>query len=135
MVDHLTPSDRSDNMRRIRSKNTKPEKAVRSLLHIMGYRFRLHVANLPGKPDIVLKKYQTVVLVHGCFWHHHKGCKRANIPKTNIDYWVTKIERNKTRDKLNMKKLKSLNWKVIVIWECETKKLDKLSRKLKKNIC
>ena len=109
-------------MSRIRSKNTNPEKVVRTLLHSQGYRFRLHLKGLPGKPDIVLKKYNTVILVNGCFWHQHKSCKRANIPKSNKEYWIPKIERNKKRDKRNIKEIKSLGWRVMVLWECEIKK-------------
>ena len=109
-------------MSRIKSKNTNPEKVVRTLLHSQGYRFRLHLKGLPGKPDIVLKKYNTVILVNGCFWHQHKSCKRANIPKSNKEYWIPKIERNKKRDKRNIKEIKSLGWRVMVLWECEIKK-------------
>jgi len=126
MVDTLTPEKRSWNMSRIRSTNTKPEKIVRSLLHQMGYRFRLHRKDLPGKPDIVLPKYKTVILVHGCFWHHHKNCKRSNWPKSNQDYWIPKIERNIERDKENKRLLKENGWKVVVVWECEVKDPDKL---------
>ena len=122
MIDHLNPSKRSWNMSRIGSKNTNPEKVVRALLHSQGYRFRLHRKDLPGKPDIVLKKYNTVILVNGCFWHQHKSCKRANIPKSNKEYWIPKIERNKKRDKRNIKEIKNLGWRVMVVWECEVKK-------------
>jgi len=119
-------------MRKIKSKDTKPEKIVRSLLHIDGLRFRLHKKDLPGKPDIVLKKHNTVIFVNGCFWHQHKGCKRANVPKSNKVYWVDKIEKNKARDKLNISKLKKLKWKIFVVWECETKNIEKLGNRLKK---
>ena len=122
MTDHLSKQKRSWNMSRIRSKNTNPEKVVRTLLHSQGYRFRLHLKGLPGKPDIVLKKYNTVILVNGCFWHQHKSCKRANIPKSNKEYWIPKIERNKKRDKRNIKEIKNLGWRVMVVWECEVKK-------------
>jgi len=100
------------------------------LLHLLGYRFRLHKKNLPGKPDIVLKKYKTVIFVHGCFWHQHEKCKRSNIPKSNISYWKPKLEKNTQRDRAHKKDLKKLGWKTIVIWECEVKLLDKLKRKL-----
>jgi DNA mismatch endonuclease (patch repair protein) len=99
MVDHLTRAKRSWNMSRIRSGNTKPEKVVRSLLHAMGYRFRLHRKNLPGKPDIVLPKYKTVIFVHGCFWHRHPGCKNATMPKTNTEFWEDKLSQNIDRDR------------------------------------
>ena len=132
MVDHLTKEKRSWNMSRIRSKDTKPEVAVRSLLHRMGYRFRLHCKHLPGKPDIVLPRYNTAIFVHGCFWHGHKRCKRSNIPKSNQTYWLSKIQRNIERDRDHQKKLKGTGWNVIIIWECECKNLEKIVRKIKK---
>lgn len=110
MADHLTKEKRSWNMSRIRSKNTKPEIIVRSLLHRAGYRFRLHRKDLPGKPDIVLPKYKTVIFVHGCFWHRHKGCKRSNIPKSNKEYWIPKIQKNTKRDKIHYKSLIKDGW-------------------------
>lgn len=134
MTDHLTPDKRSWNMSRIRSKNTKPEKFVRSLLHSMGYRFRIHRKDLPGKPDIVLPKYKTVIFVHGCFWHQHPRCKRATMPKSNQDYWIPKIQRNIERDKENQRFLKEAGWKVVVIWECEVKNIDKLLRIISSNL-
>lgn len=109
-------------MSRIRSKDTSPEKKVRSLLHQMGYRFRLHVKSLPGQPDIVLPKYKKVIFVHGCFWHLHKGCRDGTIPKTGHKSWKEKLERNIKRDKLHVKNLKKLGWKVLVLWECEIEK-------------
>ena len=121
-------------MSRIKSGNTKPEMIVRSLLHRMGYRFRLHRKDLPGKPDIVLPKYKTLIFVHGCFWHMHKGCKRSNIPKTNKEYWGPKLKRNKENDEKNKKKLLKCGWKVITVWECKVKDLDKLVKFLKRNI-
>ena len=126
MVDHLTKEKRSWNMSRIRSKNTKPEMVVRSLLHRMGYRFRLHRKDLVGKPDIVLPKYKTVIFVHGCFWHRHKGCKRCTTPSSNQGYWSKKFKRNIAQDKKNKKLLNEIKWKVIVVWECETKDIKKL---------
>ncbi len=121
-------------MSRIRSENTSPEKFVRSMLHGMGYRFRLHRKDLPGKPDIVLPKYKTVIEVRGCFWHRHKGCRGTTTPKSNQDFWLEKFSKNVKRDRQNGRKLKALGWKVIVIWECEieneSKLADKLSRKI-----
>ena len=111
----------------IRSSDTKPELIVRSLLHRMGYRFRLHVKNLPGKPDIVLPKYSTVIFVHGCFWHGHLGCRRSNKPKSNQDYWIPKIESNKARDKKHALALSQAGWRVLAVWECAVKDLDALS--------
>ncbi|MDP8234201.1 MAG: DNA mismatch endonuclease Vsr [Candidatus Saelkia tenebricola] len=132
MADHLTLEKRSWNMSLIRSTDTKPEIIVRKLLHSLGYRFRLHKKGLPGKPDIVLKKHKTVIFVHGCFWHQHKGCKRSNIPKSNTSYWKPKLNRNVKRDKKHKADLKRIGWKTIVIWECETKNLGKLEKKIKK---
>tara|TARA_B100000686_G_scaffold260546_2_gene273299 strand:+ start:8052 stop:8465 length:414 start_codon:yes stop_codon:yes gene_type:complete len=134
MTDHLKPAERSWNMSKIKSKNTRPEKVVRSFLHLNGFRFRLHNKNLPGKPDITLKKYNTVIFVNGCFWHHHKNCKRANIPKSNKDYWIPKIEKNKSRDKKNIADLKKNKWKVLVVWECEVKNMEKISKKITRRI-
>jgi len=119
MTDHLSKEKRSWNMSRIRGKNTTPELKVRSLLHSLGYRFRLHRKDLPGSPDIVLPKYKTVIFVNGCFWHHHKDCKRANWPKTNTDYWKKKIRQTVQRDKESILKLKKTNWYPLIIWECD----------------
>ena len=109
-------------MAAIKSKNTKPEIAVRRLLHSLGYRFRLHRKDLPGSPDIVLPKYKTVIFVHGCFWHRHVNCKFATTPKTREEFWENKFKQNEERDKNNFKELKNLNWKVLVLWECEINK-------------
>lgn len=135
MTDTISKERRSWNMGRIKAKNTKPEMIVRSLLHSMGYRFRVNRKDLPGKPDIVLPKYKTVIFVHGCFWHQHKNCKRANIPKTNKKYWIPKLDNNVKRDKVNVSKLKKLNWKTIFIWECEINKgITNIIKKLKQLI-
>ena len=120
MTDVHSPEVRSKNMRAIRSKDTKPELLVRKGLHAAGFRFRLHKAGLPGKPDLVLKKYRTVIFVHGCFWHGH-DCKYFKTPKTRPDFWMSKIESNRARDKVNIKNLNLLSWHVILIWECATK--------------
>lgn len=121
MTDVHTKAQRSYNMSRIRSKNTKPELIVRSFLHKQGFRFRLHDKKLPGKPDIVLKKYKTVIFVHGCFWHGHKGCKYSHYPKSNRSYWIDKLTKNILRDKKNLKELKKMGYIVIIIWECKLK--------------
>ncbi|HDZ76892.1 MAG TPA: DNA mismatch endonuclease Vsr [Candidatus Omnitrophica bacterium] len=134
MADTLTPDKRSWNMSRIRSTNTKPEMIVRKLLHSLGCRFRLHKKDLPGKPDIVLKKYKIVIFVHGCFWHQHKRCKRSNIPKSNMSYWKPKLNRNTKRDNQHKADLKRADWRTIVIWECETKTIEKLEKKLIKSL-
>lgn len=126
MTDNHTSAQRSYNMSRIRSKDTKPEERVRKELFSRGFRYRKNVKELPGKPDIVLKKYNTVVFVNGCFWHMH-DCGRFTLPKTNLDYWKEKLQRNVKRDSENEKKLRSLGWKVIVIWECQLNK-DRLNK-------
>ncbi|MBE2218598.1 MAG: DNA mismatch endonuclease Vsr [Ignavibacteria bacterium] len=133
MADVHTKKQRSYNMSRIRSKNTKPEMIVRSWLHKQGYRFRLHDKTLPGKPDIVLKKYKTVIFVHGCFWHGHKNCKYYVVPKTRTKWWLDKINGNITRDKKAQRKLKKLGWKVINVWGCGVKK-EKYVNKIRKFI-
>lgn len=119
-MDSLTKEHRSWNMSRIRSTNTKPEMIVRSFLHQNGFRFRLHVKELPGHPDIVLPKYKTVIEVRGCFWHRHPRCKRATIPSSNTEYWLTKLKDNVKRDQEHARALKALGWHLIVVWECET---------------
>jgi DNA mismatch endonuclease (patch repair protein) len=123
-MDHLTKEKRSWNMSRIRSKGTEPEIIFRKLIHRAGFRYRLYDKTLPGKPDIVLKKYKTVVFIHGCFWHGHENCRRGNKPKTHKKYWNAKIARNVARDTENISVLQSMGWRVIIIWECELKDLD-----------
>ena len=130
---HKVSEKRSRNMSAIKSKNTKPEIAVRKLLHSMGYRFRLHRKDLPGSPDIVLPKYKTVIFVHGCFWHRHKNCKYASTPKTRQEFWEAKFRENINRDKLNQENLSSKGWKIIVVWECEIKDKDFDLNRLFKN--
>lgn len=119
MTDVFTDEKRSWVMSRIRSKNTSPEMKVRSMLHRMGYRFRLHRRDLPGTPDIVLPMYKTVILVHGCFWHHHNGCRFAYIPKSRTEFWRRKLESNAARDERAAVELGDLGWHVEVVWECE----------------
>ena len=114
-------NQRSRNMSAIKSKNTKPEIAVRKLLYSMGYRFRLHRKDLPGSPDIVLPKYKTVIFVHGCFWHRHENCKYATTPKTRKEFWEKKFRENINRDNLNQANLSLKGWKIIIIWECQLK--------------
>lgn len=136
-MDIISKDKRSWNMSRIRSKDTKPEMIIRSLLHRMGYRFRLHRKDLPGNPDIVLPKYKTVIFVHGCFWHRHKNCKYAYKPKTRVNFWEDKLSGNADRDKIKQSTLKTLGWNVIVIWECELLKrelvVNKITKYLKKH--
>jgi len=119
MVDTLTPAQRSERMSRIRSRDTKPEVALRTALHRLGFRFRLHGKHLAGKPDIVLRKYRTAIFVHGCFWHRHQGCKVATTPKSNTEFWIDKFARNVARDGRNLELLRNDGWNVIVVWECE----------------
>ncbi len=121
MADVHNKQTRSYNMSRIKAKDTKPEMLVRKFLFSKGYRYRLHVKDLPGKPDIVLPKYKIVIFVHGCFFHGHKGCKYFTIPKTRTEWWLTKIKGNQKRDREAEIKLNVLGWKVITVWECELK--------------
>jgi DNA mismatch endonuclease, patch repair protein len=129
-MDTLSKTKRSWNMSRIRGRNTVPERAVRSLLHRMGFRFRLHSRSLPGKPDVVLSKYRTVVFVHGCFWHRHKACRLAYTPKSRTPFWLGKFSSNVARDRAVTKKLRSQGWHVVVVWECELSDMDRLATRL-----
>lgn len=135
MTDVHDSRTRSYNMSRIKGKDTKPEMLVRKFLFADGFRYRLHDKKLPGKPDIVLPKYKTVIFVNGCFWHGHEGCKYYVIPKTRTDWWVNKINHNKANDLKTKQSLKKKGWKVVVIWECELKssKIQKTLKKLKLN--
>lgn len=119
-MDNHSAEQRHYNMSRINSKNTKPEEIVRKFLFSHGFHYRKNDKRYPGHPDIVLPKYKTVIFVNGCFWHMH-DCKEFVLPKSNLDYWLPKLERNKQRDKENVEKLQSLGWNVIVVWECELK--------------
>ncbi|MBM3607245.1 MAG: DNA mismatch endonuclease Vsr [Alphaproteobacteria bacterium] len=132
MPDTLTPAQRSANMAAIRSKDMKPEMAVRSLVHRMGYRFRLHRKDLPGKPDLVFASRKAVIFVHGCFWHQHSACREGRMPGTRLEYWKPKLERNIARDIQNQLALKSLGWRVLVLWECETGRDGELAVRIKK---
>lgn len=135
MPDIFSKEKRSQIMSKISGKNTKPEKTVRSLLHGLGYRFRLHVKELPGKPDICLPKYRVVILINGCYWHRHKGCKRGqSMPSSNVKFWLEKFEATVRRDKNNLKKLKELGWVPIVVWECEVSKIDQLEERLTREL-
>ena len=118
-------------MSQVKSCNTRPEMVVRSLLHRMGYRFRLHLKDIPGKPDIVLPRHHKVIFVHGCFWHGHKGCARAARPSSNREFCDKILSRNAERDKSNLKMLAGLGWKTLVVWQCELKSLDVLSERLR----
>ena len=131
-MDKLTKEHRSWNMSRIKSCNTKPENVVRSILHRMGYRFRLHQKDLPGKPDIVLPRHKAVIFVHGCFWHRHKGCKYAYTPKSRIDFWQQKFQSNIERDKKVINDLHEMGWRVFIIWECEVMTPESAQKRLKR---
>lgn len=120
-MDNLSAEQRRLTMAAVKSCDTTPELVVRKLLHGAGVRFRLHRKDLPGKPDIVIPKHHTVILVHGCFWHQHPGCKHADRPASHLDYWQRKLDRNVKRDEKTQRELEAAGWKVIVIWECETR--------------
>jgi DNA mismatch endonuclease (patch repair protein) len=119
MIDVHRPEVRSYNMSMIKSKDTKPELLVRRFLHLNGFRFRLHANALPGRPDIVLKKYNTVIFVHGCFWHGHGGCKYFVTPQSRTEWWMKKISKNKLNDRSKFKALQQLGWKIVTVWECQ----------------
>ena len=121
MADRMTQEQRHRCMARIKGKDTKPEMIVRRYLHAHGYRYRINVKRLPGTPDIVLRKYRTVIFINGCFWHGHEGCRYFVIPKSNTQFWEKKIERNKQRDVEKRIQLRHLSWHTIIIWECELK--------------
>ena len=134
MADTLSRKQRSALMSRVRARNTNPERVVRSVLHSMGFRFRLHRNDLPGTPDIVLPKYSTVVLVHGCFWHRHAACRKATTPKTRIPFWAAKFQANEIRDRKVRRRLGRLGWSVITVWECQTADRVKLAALLRKKL-
>lgn len=130
-MDIWTKEKRSDVMSKIGSKNTKPELILRSALFKKGFRYRVHRKDLPGKPDIVLPKYKTIIFVHGCFWHYHKDCREGRIPSTNSNFWKTKLLKNVEKDEKNVKSLQEMGWKVMVVWECELEKhLEEILEKL-----
>jgi len=133
-MDRLTREHRSWNMSRIGGRNTVPERAVRSLLHRLGFRFRLHSRSLPGRPDVVLAKYASVIFVHGCFWHRHKGCQFAYAPKSRKGFWSRKFAGNVARDKRNVGALERAGWHVIVVWECELHDVKTLARRLQRTL-
>lgn len=131
MADRLSSQRRSWNMSRIKSRDTTPELAVRKVLYGMGYRYRLHSAAVPGKPDIVLKRFRAAIFVHGCFWHRHPGCKFAYMPKSREEFWTKKFEANVRRDEAVKKQLSDLGWKSLTIWECETKSSETIEHLLR----
>ncbi len=130
MTDHVSRKKRSLIMAAVHSKDTKPEMAVRRLTHGMGYRYRLHVANLPGRPDLVFPSRGKVLFVHGCFWHRHTGCRYATLPKSRVEFWNAKFAANVARDRRARRELKKLGWQVLTVWQCELKDQSKLAERL-----
>lgn len=131
MADILSPSERSRLMASIGPKDTKPEMIVRRLVFKLGYRYRLHRKDLPGRPDLVFPGRKAVIFVHGCFWHRHPGCRDASVPKSNVEFWERKFRENVDRDARNIAALEEAGWRVLVIWECETVDIDALRRMVK----
>lgn len=131
-MDTMAPEERSHRMALVRSENTKPEMIVRRLVFGMGYRYRLHCRDLPGKPDLVFRSRKAVVFVHGCFWHRHSGCSLARLPKSRVEFWTTKLEGNRARDTSKIKALQAAGWQVLVIWECELKDKEVLAERLRR---
>ena len=132
MADSLSPEQRSENMRRIRSGDTGPEMVVRRMVHAMGFRYRLHVKNLPGKPDLAFPRLRRIIEVYGCFWHGHAGCREGRLPGTRQEYWGPKLAANRKRDRRNRRKLRTLGWTVLVVWECEIKVLGRLEGRIER---
>jgi DNA mismatch endonuclease (patch repair protein) len=131
-MDTLTAAERSERMRRVRSKDTKPEMLVRRLVHRMGYRYRLHDRDLPGTPDLVFRSRSKIIFVHGCFWHRHgRRCVYTRWPKSRLDFWKPKLEQNHERDKVVRRELRKLGWKVLVVWECQLKNSEALAERVR----
>lgn len=130
MTDKLTPERRSENMRSIRAKNTSPEMIVRRMVYSMGFRYRLHVPDLPGKPDLVFSRLKKIIEVRGCFWHQHEGCIDSHVPKSRMEYWRPKLMKNAERDKTNQAKLMADGWKILTVWECELRDSEKIRQRL-----
>jgi DNA mismatch endonuclease (patch repair protein) len=131
-VDSISPAERSEIMARVRSKNSRPELFVRRLVFALGYRYRLHAMDLPGRPDLVFRKLHKVIFVHGCFWHRHADCALARMPKSRIDFWEPKLEGNRQRDEKNKRTLAREGWNVLTIWECEIKHAARLERRIRR---
>lgn len=132
MMDNVSPERRSEIMGLVKHFDTPAEIVVRRVLHRLGLRFRLHRKDLPGRPDLTLPKWRTAVFIHGCFWHRHPGCPRTRTPKTRVDFWVAKFERNVRRDRAAARDLRKGGWRVVVVWECETTNVDRLTRRLRR---
>ena len=131
-MDNLSVADRSEIMGRVHSKNSRPELFVRKLVFGLGYRYRLHANDLPGHPDLVFRRLRKVIFVHGCFWHRHTSCALARLPKSRLDFWVPKLEGNKKRDEKNRRALAKGGWKVLTIWECQTRSAVKLTTRVRR---
>jgi len=131
-LDPLSPEERSERMSRVRQKDTRPEMRVRRLVHGLGYRYRLHGAGLPGKPDLVFAGRRKVIFVHGCYWHRHDCKNGQRLPKTRLDFWLPKLKRNAERDREIIEQLGEIGWEALVIWECETKDTDALTKKIRR---
>lgn len=129
-MDTLSPRERSERMGRVRGRDTKPELLVRRLVHQMGYRYRLHGKGIPGKPDLVFRSRRKLIFVHGCFWHRHKGCPLCRWPKSKLDFWKPKLERNRQRDRDNQRRLTEQGWSFLVLWECQLKDTLQLTQQL-----
>lgn len=127
-MDTLSPEERSKRMSLVRAKDTQPELLVRQLVHGLGFRYRLHRADLPGKPDLVFGPRKKIIFVHGCFWHGHEGCSKGRLPKSRLEYWGPKLEENKQRDRLNLDDLRKMGWAVLVLWQCELKDTERLTK-------
>lgn len=132
MTDTMTKRERSERMALVRSRNTGPEKTVRQLVGRMGFRYRLHDDELPGRPDLVFSRRHKAIFVHGCFWHRHGGCKLARIPKSRVRFWTEKLEENRRRDARNLARIRHLGWSSLVVWECQLTKPELLSRRIKR---
>ena len=129
-MDTVSKKKRSEIMSRVKCKNTRPEMLVRRMIHGMGYRYRLHASDLPGKPDIVFRNRKKVIFVHGCFWHRHKNCKYSRLPKSRVTYWTEKLDKNRSRDRLNIARLRKGGWEVLVIWQCELRDIESLEKRV-----
>lgn len=135
MVDRVTTAQRSNLMGRIKSKNTRPEVIVRKTVYSIGFRYRLNVKDLPGKPDLVFRPLKKAIFVHGCFWHQHQGCEHCHIPKSNLAYWEAKLQKTVQRDANTINQLESIGWSVMVVWECEVKYVEAFKKKLISFLC
>lgn len=131
-MDSLSPAERSEIMARVRSTNSRPELFVRGLVFALGYRYRLHANDLPGRPDIAFRKLRKVIFVHGCFWHRHTACALARLPKSRLDFWVPKLEGNRKRDEKNKRALRRQGWKVLTIWECQLKNSERVGARIRR---